>query len=119
MTGGRSVYAMNMVHVPGVDDDVVTLFNRTCDALRGDFVDEAMNGLYYGLSALRQNLSADDWDSVRKTLHHHKLSALLLHSPFVQHTVRHSPGYPSDAGLMDLVYGCGPKPGGFSPLGQA
>lgn len=113
------MYALNAVHVPGVDDGVVNLFNRTCDALRGDFVHEAMNCLYYGLTALRQNLSPEDWRSVRKTLHHHRLNALLLHSPVVQHTLQHPPGCPSDAALMDVIYGCGAKPAGASPLGQA
>lgn len=113
-----TVYPSETAHVSQFES-ALALFEQTSRALRGDAVHEAMYVFYYALGALRAQLAPDDWLGLGAILRQHRLHLLLQHSPILHQALETPPGYPGDARLTDLIYGCGSRPTGLTTLGEA
>lgn len=102
-----------------VTTGVDSFLEDTLAAIDAGEVHAAMGRLCRALADVRCHVSGSEWQRIGAALRSHRLHSLLLQSPFTRRAFEKPRGYPGDAMLIDLVYGCGERPRIDSGLGYA
>jgi hypothetical protein len=92
------------------------IFDAAHAALLGSDIHAGMTLLRTALRELRAYFPLERWRSLGEQARAHPVHAVLLESPFTRRAYTKPRGYPGDAGLIDLIYGCAAERAP-SPLG--
>lgn len=112
-TLGQNISSMNIAHASA--DRLDFAYSH----LLSEDVYGAMNTLHEFLGDMRGDMPTQEWRAFASGFRSHNLHEVLLQSPFARRSFEKPRGYAGDAALIDLIYGCGPRPDNLTSLGQA